>query len=551
MALNSFAPLILLGDSVKNSLDSTSSPFMQSQVPAVFVHPAMWPMTSIPWTGMQEEVQGEVHMVCTDVAAGESSLQVEGHTHKPQRRGGRRRKNKCAPPSPSEDSQLLAGFMHPAAWVCPDMQGEGDSQPPAGFMHPTAWADMQGEADSQLPAGFMHPTAFADMQEETAVPASESLEQAQDSTHRPRRRGGRRRKGKGKGECDSPSCDMESSTPGTSEAVTFSGAGKPARVGLQQWQEGSSKTQEQQQAECDPSADSLSCLLQKDSLEHGEDVQKQLKAAMPKEEKEKILERLLEHAAALALKVHGCRVVQVALDVAGVTYIRKLLESLQSHVVELYESMHGNFVLARLIEKVPAANLGGVLAQLQAKGFEEVATHRYGCRVFERLIEHCTERDLQGLISEVLCKAEKLSQHPYGNFVVQHLLEHSISYRSQLLKAILPYIPKLSRDRNGSHVVQRALSYSDQAGQRKIVSELLAASGENSLKAIAQNRYGSFVVEQLQELGGDEESPAAGVRESLEAGLSEILQTQFGVRVAETYGLWHQTSLEHEVSLGA
>merc|ERR1711957_986134 len=100
-----------------------------------------------------------------------------------------------------------------------------------------------------------------------------------------------------------------------------------------------------------------------------------------------------------------------------------------------------------------------------------VARHRYGCRILERLIEHCDEnRQLSSLLRELESQAESLSRHPFANFVIQHLLEHgSPDCRARIVQSLLPYLPMLAVHRTASHVVQRTLDYSNDEARRVLV----------------------------------------------------------------------------------
>lgn len=242
---------------------------------------------------------------------------------------------------------------------------------------------------------------------------------------------------------------------------------------------------------------------------------------------------LLPAVPKLSLSKHGTKVVQQALVIATGELRTLLLRELEPHVVDLYESAYGNYVLTKAIEVMPQTRLGGVISKLQQKGWEEVSKHRFGCRVLERLIEHCKETELSGLIEQVLEKADALSRHPFGNFVVQHLLEHTPECRSELLKCLLGNVSQLAMHRTASHVVQQAITCCLEDDQNLIVDALLAAASP-SIAEVACGRYGSFVVDQLAGLGGQQ---VAGLKLRLQNNLQQLGTTQFGCRVAQTFEL--------------
>lgn len=54
-----------------------------------------------------------------------------------------------------------------------------------------------------------------------------------------------------------------------------------------------------------------------------------------------------------------------------------------------------------------------------------LSTHPYGCRVVQRVLEHCTIEDVKAFIRrQILQSTASLAADQYGNYVIQHMLEH-------------------------------------------------------------------------------------------------------------------------------
>jgi len=167
-----------------------------------------------------------------------------------------------------------------------------------------------------------------------------------------------------------------------------------------------------------------------------------------------------------------------------------------------------------------------------------VTRHRFGCRVLERLIEHCSETEIGELIDQIVAKSEMLCRHIYGNFVIQHLLEQgSPTRRKGILNQLLPVLPYLAMHRTASHVVQRALAYSDQENLHQLISALLCGQSPNSFIEIARSHYGSFVIYQLVDLRVRSPLYFNTVHQTMATNVEKIVQTDFGRRVAEHFGL--------------
>lgn len=51
-----------------------------------------------------------------------------------------------------------------------------------------------------------------------------------------------------------------------------------------------------------------------------------------------------------------------------------------------------------------------------------LSTHPYGCRVIQRILEHCTPEQVAPILEELHSHAEQLVQDQFGNYVIQHVL---------------------------------------------------------------------------------------------------------------------------------
>ena len=79
------------------------------------------------------------------------------------------------------------------------------------------------------------------------------------------------------------------------------------------------------------------------------------------------------------------------MDVADVETQKLLVRELVGHVIPCVKDQNGNHVIQKCIEKVP-----NFLIQFIVEAFStqvlRLSTHPYGCRVIQRLLEHCTDK---------------------------------------------------------------------------------------------------------------------------------------------------------------
>jgi pumilio RNA-binding family len=248
------------------------------------------------------------------------------------------------------------------------------------------------------------------------------------------------------------------------------------------------------------------------------------------------LAKILPWTMRLALSKHGCRVIQKAIEVGSSADHALIVGELAGHITELYRSPHGNHVVTTLIQVMPPANLGFLLKELQVSegGVVAAARHQYGCRLLERLVEHCPAQQVSSLVEEALVDAEPLCRHPYANFVMQHLFEHGTpEWKASIAAQISGAISHLAKHRTASHLVQRALEFGGEEIQTTLVASLVSGKGEDSLVEVACSRYGSFVVEELASIPAEYEH----VRRLLLDGLPQLSQSSYGKRALSKFGI--------------
>jgi len=208
---------------------------------------------------------------------------------------------------------------------------------------------------------------------------------------------------------------------------------------------------------------------------------------------------ILPHAPLLATAKQGsCRVIQKVLDVLPMPTRALLVACLSEITTELCSSW-GNFVLQKSIEVSPRPAFEPIIRELEdveaGAGGRVVAKHRYGSRVLERLIEHGSEEQMVGLLNQCIDHTEELSMDPYGNFVVQRILERFDDRREEILLKLLPNLSMLACHRSASHVVHQAMDYLSEKGQEEIAIALLQSPTPYFFYEVAASRYGSRVIE--------------------------------------------------------
>mmetsp|Transcript_21517 Transcript_21517/g.67130 ORF Transcript_21517/g.67130 Transcript_21517/m.67130 type:complete len:577 (+) Transcript_21517:82-1812(+) len=235
-----------------------------------------------------------------------------------------------------------------------------------------------------------------------------------------------------------------------------------------------------------------------------------------------------------ALAATGCRVVQLALEVAERRAAEELVAELHGHVQEAIESPHANYVIQKVVEVMPAALSGFVAEELRGAG-AAVARHRYGCRVLCRLLEHTgSSVSLMEVLDEVLAEARDLCRHAFGHYVLQSILEHGhASHRQRLASTLRSELLEHAQHRCSSHVLESALVHCS-AEDREALAAGLLAGGADGVAALARGQFSSFVVRALIRQPGEVAQATWG---HLQSTAAQVQKTRHGQRLLRDLGL--------------
>jgi len=202
----------------------------------------------------------------------------------------------------------------------------------------------------------------------------------------------------------------------------------------------------------------------------------------------------------LALSAKGTRVVQKALEVTGGEPQLALSQCFHGRVRQLLDSHHGNHVLQKSIVVMPPHAIHFILHELSffSGGWVGVVKHRFGCRVVERLLEHCKSDVTTPIVAAVVAEIDLLAKHPFANYVVQHILEYVPAHRHQVVNALIQVgVPLLAQHRVASNIVEKAFEHGDVKSQVLLAEAVL--SSPYAIVEMGCSRYGSFTVRRMLE----------------------------------------------------
>jgi hypothetical protein len=143
----------------------------------------------------------------------------------------------------------------------------------------------------------------------------------------------------------------------------------------------------------------------------------------------------------------------------------------------------------------------------------QVSTHRHGCCVMQRCIDHGTQDQKLQLVEEIRKMALTLVQDAFGNYVVQYALDLDIpTLPTELIKQLHTKLHYLAKQKFSSNVVEKCLKAGDSECVLRVLRELLGenpdpkvsprplSSSESEfiqqkLVDLLQDSYGNYVVQ--------------------------------------------------------
>lgn len=237
----------------------------------------------------------------------------------------------------------------------------------------------------------------------------------------------------------------------------------------------------------------------------------------------------------LSREARGSRQVQEAIDNASNDDERAAIaQQLHGKVWQALECRNANHVLQKLISSMRPQASQFVIDEIRSRGSRSAAyaaQHCFGCRILERLLEHCTPEQLHGLVEDLLSFGPQLCTDQYGNFVVQHMLEFgSDEHKHRMSRIVAGQIASIPGDYHGCAVVSAALTHS--LADDKIVVARSVLGRRGLLVCMARQRHGHDAVMCLLNLVNIKERAEA--ERQLRASIGQLQRSRYG-RVMAKY----------------
>jgi uncharacterized membrane-anchored protein YjiN (DUF445 family) len=241
----------------------------------------------------------------------------------------------------------------------------------------------------------------------------------------------------------------------------------------------------------------------------------------------------------LSMQMYGCRVVQKALEYVSTQRLIALITEFETPQVLLrcvYDS-NGNHVIQKCIEIVSrvakeaatpelseylSSRIMFIINAFQGR-VKELSSHPYGCRVVQRILEHCSNPQKAIILEELRKCCAELVQDCYGNYVIQFVMQHGWEAdRAVLIKEVQSHLLDFSQHKFASNVVEKCLQYASKRDRDEMIWTIInvtfdlnnpvdAKTGHCVLESMVRDPYANYVVQKVIDVS-DERQRAAIVR---------------------------------------
>jgi pumilio RNA-binding family len=208
----------------------------------------------------------------------------------------------------------------------------------------------------------------------------------------------------------------------------------------------------------------------------------------------------------LTLQMYGCRVIQKALEAVDKELQVELIKELEENVLKCVKDQNGNHVIQKVIERVDPSHLGFIIDAFLKSDPSPVfslSTHPYGCRVIQRVLEHCNEEQKRPILDELHKNMKTLVADQYGNYVVQHIMEHgSTEDRVRIVEEMKGDVLRFSQHKFASNVIEKCLLCGTAEDKAILIEEALALNAHSdsqspALLVMMKDQFANYVVQKM------------------------------------------------------
>ncbi len=239
----------------------------------------------------------------------------------------------------------------------------------------------------------------------------------------------------------------------------------------------------------------------------------------------------------IALNQHGTRALQRMIEyISTPEQTQLIIDALDSDVVQLIQDLNGNHVIQKCLNHLSPADAQFIFDAVSG-ACVIVGTHRHGCCVLQRCVDHAVGLQKGALVTSIIADAFALVQDPFGNYVVQYILDLSEPcFTEPLCHSFAGKVVYLSKQKFSSNVIEKCIRCASPETKRMLIQEILPTQ---ELEKLLRDNYANYVVQTALDSADDE---LKGMMfDNLRSIIPSIRHTPHGRRLQTKLIDWDET----------
>jgi hypothetical protein len=245
------------------------------------------------------------------------------------------------------------------------------------------------------------------------------------------------------------------------------------------------------------------------------------------EQRTVLVEKAVPAMTQIALNQHGTRALQRMIEyISTAEETQLIISALKYDVVQLIQDLNGNHVIQKCLNHLSPHDAQFIF---DAVGHHcvVVGTHRHGCCVLQRCVDHASGGQKGALIDHIIANAFSLVQDPFGNYVVQYILDLSEpGFTEPLCRSFKNNVSYLSKQKFSSNVIEKCIRCASPETKRLLISEI---NSQTELEKLLRDSFANYVVQTAMDFADDETKSM--MFDNVRPILPSIRHTPYGRRI--------------------
>ncbi|KAG9233476.1 armadillo-type protein [Amylocarpus encephaloides] len=245
------------------------------------------------------------------------------------------------------------------------------------------------------------------------------------------------------------------------------------------------------------------------------------------DERTVLIENASHDLVRIALNQHGTRALQKMIEfISTPGQVQTIIGALRYRVVELIQDLNGNHVIQKCLNKLSPMDAQFIFDAVGTHCVD-VGTHRHGCCVLQRCIDHASGEQKAWLIRQISNNAYVLVQDPFGNYVVQYILDLNEPIFTEPLVAMFQgRVGQLSKQKFSSNVIEKCLRCAQEPSKDMLIEEMLQPA---ELDRLLRDSFANYVIQTALDYANP--SMKARLIDAIRPHLPAIRTTPYGRRI--------------------